>query len=107
MCELFSLLAEAVFVEQSLRVDLLSLLLINSNCLHRYLYLSSGLRRRQARVDPTQNVRDDQFLVDVIQQVVKVAFVKFNRFVSRPGGVIEELAPTESGGLVSCTVQDQ
>src|SRR5262249_51913464 len=67
----------------------------NTACLHRYLRLSSRLRSRQARVDPTENVRHEQFLVDVIQQVVKVAFVKFNRFVSRPGGVIEELAPTE------------
>src|SRR5215471_17575964 len=72
-----------------------------------YLRLSSRLSSRQARVDPTENVRDDQFPVDVIQQVVKVAFVKFNRFVSRPGRVIEELAPAESGGLVGCAVQDQ
>jgi hypothetical protein len=49
-------------------------------------------RAREAGVDPGLDVRHHVLFDVVVQQVVRMAFVQFQRLVGRSGGVVKELA---------------
>src|SRR6266508_1494278 len=66
---------------------------------------SSG--RRNAHIDPLPDVREDDFLVDIAEQVVKMPLIEFQCLVGRAGHVIKVLAAAGPGDLVICAVHDQ
>src|SRR6266567_2965447 len=56
------------------------------------LLIGSSLCGRNARSDPRIDVRNDDVLVEIVEQVVDVAVVQLQRLIGRSGGVVEELA---------------
>ena len=69
---------------------------------------SAGRRRfrRQARLDPAEDVGEHGLLADVVEQVVEMPVVELQRLV-RGAGLLEEiLAPLADRRLVGGAVQD-
>lgn len=58
-------------------------------------------------IEPALDVGHHYFLVDVVEEVVKVTFVELERFVGRAGLFIKVLAAAWFGRFVKRTVQDE
>jgi hypothetical protein len=65
------------------------------------------VRRRDALVDPTYDVRHHGLLADVVEEVVVVLLVELQRFVLGADRVVEELAALAHRRLVVRAVHDQ
>jgi hypothetical protein len=59
------------------------------------------------RIDPTLDVRQNDFFIDIVEQVVKVPLIEFQCLVGRASQVVKPLATTRLGGLVERAMQDE
>src|SRR5262245_6434528 len=67
----------------------------------------ASLCRRNPRIDPLLDVRQNNFLVDVVEQIVEVPLVELQRLVGRASHVVEALAAAGLGRLVERAMQDK
>jgi hypothetical protein len=64
-------------------------------------------RGGNALIDPLLDVRQNDVLVDIVEQVVKVALVELERLVGRAGHLVKALATARLGGLVERAMPDK